>query len=189
MVSAERARRDSATAAVSAQQWLDSLDIRVRIEPLSDANLDRAAQLFNKTNQMNLSTRRLTKSELAAWAAAPDHAVLTFRVSDRFGDSGLTGIVGLDVSDGEARLVDFLLSCRVMGRSVEEAMLHVAVDRARERGASTLTATLQPTPRNGPCLEFFRRSGMRATGEHSFAWSTSDAYERPRWVTIDAPHH
>jgi FkbH-like protein len=128
----------------------------------------------------------MTTADLTAWAAAPDHVALTFRVSDRFGDSGLTGLVGLEIAGAEARLVHFLLSCRVMGRRVEDTMLHVAISQARLRGASRLVARFVPTPRNGPCLVFFRRSGLTADAD-TFTWNTAVPYERPSSVTVSEP--
>ena len=184
MYSDERNRTTSLSAVGSVQAWLDSLDIVVSAEPLNEANLDRTAQLFNKTNQMNLATRRLSREELVEWAAAPDHAVLTFRVADRFGDSGLTGVVGLAYEGTRALLTDFLLSCRVMGRGVEDTLLHAAVNHARARGAAELVAEFRPTERNAPCLEFLRRSGLRASGDNRFAWTTSESYPQPDFVTL-----
>jgi FkbH-like protein len=154
---AERGRQATLAAASSLDEWLSSLDLTIAVEPLAQGNLDRAAQLLNKTNQMNLSTRRLSEVELRAWADDPRHTLLTFRVADRFGDYGLTAIVGLDVSDGVGHLTDYLLSCRVMGRQVEETMLHVAVAHCRAQGARQLIDDFRTTPRNAPYLEFFRK--------------------------------
>ena len=184
MAAQERSRRSALAEADSLDDWLQSLDIAVAVEPLAPANLERAAQLFNKTNQMNLSTRRLSAGELAAWAAAPGHVLLTFRVRDRFGEYGLAGIVGLDVAAARARLVDFLLSCRVMGRRIEETMLHVAVAHAQTRRASTLAAELLPTSRNKPCLDFFARSGMRAASDRLFEWDLSKPFPCPSGVSV-----
>ena len=105
-------------------------------------------------------------------------------MADRFGDSGLTGIIGLRYDGAQAQLVDFILSCRVLGRQVEETLLHVAVVRARAHGALELIADGQPTPRNAPCLEFFRRSGFRAVADYRFVWTVADPYELPRGVTL-----
>ena len=184
MYAAERNRRTSRPEAGDLQAWREALDVTVTAEPLNAANLDRAAQLFNKTNQMNLSTRRLTTTELMAWAAAADQSLLTFRVADRFGDSGLTGLIGLVYEGTCARLVDFLVSCRVLGRNVEETLLHVAVTHARARGAAEVVAEFRPTERNAPCLAFFRQSRFRAVGDSLFVWNTSEPYERPPWVTL-----
>jgi FkbH-like protein len=184
MYAAERSRHASLSTATSLESWLQSLHIRIAVEALTAANVDRAAQLMNKTNQMNMATRRLSVQELQDWAGAADHLLLTFRVADRFGDYGLTGIIGLAFDRATVRLTDFLLSCRVMGRMVEEAMLSVAVEACRSRGASKLIADFSPTARNGPCLEFFRRSGLAPAGDHQFSWDLSRNYECPGVVSI-----
>ena len=184
MYAAERSRRCGLAASVNLDEWLQTLEIGVTVEALAGENLDRAAQLFNKTNQMNLATRRLSKPEIEAWAGWPENCLLTFRVRDRFGDSGLTGIVGLHFEGNEAHLADFLLSCRVMGRNIEETMLHVAVAHCRARQAATLLAEHRPGPRNRPCLEFFRRSGLRPAAANRFIWDASAPYACPQWVTV-----
>jgi FkbH-like protein len=187
MLAAERARRSGLAAAANLEDWLQTLDIKLHVEPLSGVNLDRATQLFNKTNQMTIATRRLTKPELEAWAAALGHSLLTFRVADRFGDSGLTGIVGLRFDGPDrtvAHLVDFLWSCRVAGRNVEDAMLNVAVTHCRAHGASTLRVEVTPTARNKPCVDFFHRSGLRPVADNVFVWDASQPYRCPPWVTV-----
>lgn len=185
MYAAERGRQETLKAAGDLQTWLQSLDIRVSVEPLQPANVERATQLLNKTNQVNMATRRLAQHELQEWAAQPGNLLLTFRVADRFGDSGLTGMVGLTFEGNTARMTDFLLSCRVMGRNVEETMLHAAVAHCRTRGVSSLVAEFTATARNTPCLEFLRRSGFVSTAEHRFAWDASRPYECPRWVVLE----
>jgi FkbH-like protein len=184
----ERKRREARAHVASLEQWLASLDIRVKAEPLSEASLDRAAQLFNKTNQMNLSTRRLTKEELWNWSQEPDRQVLVFRASDRFGDYGLVGLAGISLQDGEQReahLADFVLSCRAMGRKVEETMLHVAVGAARAAKAKNLRLEYIPTPKNQPCLTFFENSGLaKMDGATTYAWNPEQAYPKPPFVTL-----
>jgi hypothetical protein len=80
----------------SLEEWLNTFGIQVKIEALNENNLRRAAQLLNKTNQMNLSTRRLSEEDFLDWSQQEGNKVWTFRVSDRFTDSGLTGIVSLE---------------------------------------------------------------------------------------------
>ncbi len=184
MYATERDRKASVAASANLEQWFASLGVTVTVETLNQGNLERATQLFNKTNQMNLATRRLSAVELLNWASQDRRAVFTFRVADRFGDSGLTGIVGLEREDTGARLTDFLLSCRVLGRHVEEALLHIAVGRARAVGAAELIADFIPTARNRPCLDFFRRSGLKSVGEHRFVWNVSEPYDCPQFVTL-----
>jgi len=145
----------------SLEDWLRQLVIRVQVEELHPANLQRATQLLNKTNQMNLSTRRMSEAELMAWAEQKHRRLWTLRVSDKFGDAGLTGIVSLEIQDRKAQIVDFILSCRVLGRNIEEAMLSMAVRYAQALGAEEVCARYIPTPKNKPCLDFFKSLAPR----------------------------
>ena len=170
MYLSEAKRRELKKTAGSVEEWLDRLSIRVRIDPLGDENLQRAAQLLNKTNQMNLSTRRMSETELMAWARETHHHLWTIRVSDRFGDAGLTGIVSTVTRGRSALLIDFILSCRVMGRRIEDVMLAAAIGCARDLGLEAVCAEYRPTPKNKPCLDYFqsltppfKRQGQRFT--------------------------
>src|SRR5262249_10510123 len=91
----ERKRSDLKGQVGSLQEWLETLSMTVAVESLTVTNLPRVVQLLNKTNQFNLTTRRVTEAELMAWVAEPGRRLWTFRVSDKFGDSGLTGIASL----------------------------------------------------------------------------------------------
>jgi FkbH-like protein len=148
LYAAERKREQLQASVGSIDEWLLRLGLNVRVEPLGQANLTRTTQLLNKTNQMNLSTRRLTESELSGWAEGSGRSLWAVQVEDRFGDAGLTGIVSVEVSQTVATIVDFVLSCRVMGRKIEQAMVHVAVEHARGmRGPTGWRPTLCQRPR------------------------------------------
>jgi FkbH-like protein len=135
--------------------WLRSLQIQVRAAPLRRETLPRAAQLLNKTNQFNLSLRRLDEKSLWEWSQEPSHSAYTFHVSDRFGDFGLVGLATLSLSGSEAQIVDFVMSCRVMGKQVEEALLGYTVARAQAAGVARVLAAPVDGPRNGPAKQFF----------------------------------
>jgi FkbH-like protein len=156
MYVADRGRTALQKDVQSLARWLELLELEVSVERLSDSNLERAAQLFNKTNQMNLATRRLAAAELLAWAQSTTHALWTFRVKDKFGDYGLCGIASVVSSDGETYVNDFLLSCRVVGRGVEDAMLATVAQHAKQSGAISLAGEYIPTPRNQPCLKWLQ---------------------------------
>jgi FkbH-like protein len=185
MYATERERTATRLGTESLDDWLTSLELRVRVEPLDETRLPRAAQLLNKTNQMNLSTRRLSESELSEWARQPGNAFWTIRVADRFGDAGLTGLLGLSVEGNALRIVDYVLSCRVMGRKVEEAMAAVAVRFGRRQGVTEVVADYQPTAKNSPCLEFWRRSGFDSNGSDRFCWNASKEYPVPGVLTLE----
>lgn len=188
MYASEGRRRELAKQVASPEQWLESLDIRVEVAPLAEENLQRAAQLLNKTNQMNLATRRMPADALLAWARGEGRQMWTFRVADKFGDSGLTGLLGMEREGADARIVDFVLSCRVMGRKVEEAMLHTAVRHARSVSAENVRASFVPTERNGPCLAFWEGSGFNADEEKThFSWRCTRDYPCPDALELHQP--
>jgi FkbH-like protein len=186
----ERSRATEQASFASVDEWLATLETTVRVEALDEANLARVAQLLNKTNQLNLRTRRMTEAELRRWAELPGCSVHAFRVRDRFGEAGLTGILGLRIAGELALVEDFVLSCRVMGRKVEETIVHVASELAREAGSRILRAEYLPSAKNGPCLAFWRRSGLASEGEGEtgairFAWSLEQTYPLPSVVSLE----
>ena len=172
----ERKRMELKTQVTSLDEWLRTLDLNIRVEPLGPTNLSRATQLLNKTNQMNLSTRRMTELEFAAWAGVANHQVWVFHVSDRFGDSGLTGILSAETRGVRCQIVDFVLSCRVMGRKAEETMLHVVIEWSRAAQIREVRAVYLPTARNVPCQSFFQKSGLSVEGKNQFIWDTAREY-------------
>jgi FkbH-like protein len=183
----ERYREELKTRLGSLDDWLSNLRMEIKIDGLNQSNLQRAVQLLNKTNQMNLTTRRLTDRELLDWAQQSNHRFWTFSVSDRFGSSGLTGIASLAVEDGIGQIVDFVLSCRVMGRKVEEALVCTVVKHARTARLNSIYAQYIPTPKNAPCLDFWRRSGFAQRGQtgNVFTWKVQDDYPLPEAIRIE----
>ena len=185
--SADRDRRtnlERADNVGSLDEWLHTLQIKVQAEPINDVNRKRAGQLLNKTNQMNLTTRRMTEVELETWANANNRELWTFRVSDKFGESGLTGIASVERLGEEAVVTDYVLSCRVMGRRVEETIVHQVTESARNLGAKKLKVIYRPTPKNQPCLDFWRSSGFEYEGENTFVWDLNKPYPKPEAIEL-----
>lgn len=186
MYRSERQRGEARAAVGSLDDWLQTLETRIRVALLSAADLPRAAQLFNKTNQMNLATRRMPEAELAGWAEGEDRRLWTFTVDDRFGSQGLTGVLGVEANGERLKVTDFLLSCRVMGRRVEDVMLAVAARHARERGLAGGDAVYAPTAKNAPCLAWFKASPLRfEEATSSFHWEADDAIDFPPHIELD----
>jgi FkbH-like protein len=184
MYVSDRERRTLQVQLGSVEKWLEMLDLQMSVERLTRSNLERAAQLFNKTNQMNLSTRRMPPQELSEWATPKNHLLLTFRVKDRIGDYGLCGLASLDFNGSQARLVDFVLSCRAMGRGVEEAMISVMANRARESGYERVEATFIPTPKNKPCLRWLESQSAFVKEDGTFFLDLSRDIPLPKHVRI-----
>lgn len=184
LYSLERQRSEHKNSFSELEEWLKSIDIKVKCETLNSDNLQRVLQLLNKTNQMNLQTARYTEKELIDRTIDGVHEMCVFSVSDNFGDAGLTGVLGLKVDNDTLFITDFVLSCRVIGRKIEETMLSVAIDIAHQKSCKILKAKYLQTEKNKPCLDFFRSSGMKADGD-TFIWDVSKEYIRPYYVDLD----
>lgn len=185
MYTQERERNESQTVASSMDEWLQSLAIEVGIDSVGEGNIKRSVQLANKTNQMNLQTRRLTELELMKWLAdGNDRAAMTVTVADRFGDIGLTGLLSWQRAGDDLEVVDFILSCRAMGRQVENLMAHLAVEGARAAKRRSVVARLLPTERNRPCLDFWRNSGFTEVETNLFVWDAAQSYPKPDCISV-----
>lgn len=149
----ESERRDSMTLHANLDEWLHSLEIVVTARALRAMDQARAVQLLNKTNQFNLHTRRMSEGEFADWCAGEGRRCFTFSVADKYGDSGLTGLVSIEQEGGGWRVADYVMSCRVMGKGVEDAIIAEIV---RQTGAA-LRLEATPTAKNGPAREFAAR--------------------------------
>jgi FkbH-like protein len=184
----EKQRAFSRKTVSSAEEWLLSLDTEVTVEEFGEGNRVRVVQLLNKTNQMNLTTRRVSEQELQAWLKQGDRKLWAFRVKDKFGDSGLTGVLSLEVDADRGLITDFVLSCRVMGRHVENAMVAFAAKYCVGRGTRELRANYLPTPKNKPCLKFWSSSGfLFEPAENRFTWRLTEPYAFPEGIKIHPP--
>jgi FkbH-like protein len=184
MLVAEKARGASRARVGSFDDWVATLGLVLHFERLGTSNLTRAAQLLNKTNQMNLRTRRLSEQELLSWSHEDAHEMWTLSVSDRFGDAGLTGLLGLAREGEDIAVADYVLSCRVMGRRIEETMVWAATRRAVALGGRRLRIRPVPTAKNRPCLDFFERAGLvRATD--GYVWPLDRPQQTPSFLQIE----
>jgi FkbH-like protein len=164
---AEKARTAARSAADgdpdALRAHLRSLGLVVAVRRIGDADVARAAQLTQKTNQFNLTTVRRTEADVEAMRRDPAWRLYALDVTDRFGDYGTTGLVFAHRTDGATWDLDtVLLSCRVLGRGVESALLRVVTGDLMSAGAQRLTSTLIPTKKNAPVRDFLPRHGFVA---------------------------
>jgi len=143
-----RAEARTLAETMDLSEFLASLEMRAQVAPIDGLSLARATQLINKTNQFNLTTRRLTESAVQALAADPAVCTLTVRLADRFGDHGLVSVLIAAHRGSAVEIDDWLMSCRVLKRGVERMLLCRVADWARDHGANELRARFLPTGRN-----------------------------------------
>ena len=176
-------------SARSLDDWLGDLDTRVQVEELNQANLKRTVQLLNKTNQMNLRTRRFTEQELMYWLSTGLRKMWTFNVSDKFGNSGLTGVLSFEEEHPRGIIADYVLSCRVMGRKIEDTMIYVSIQYARSVGLDHVIAEYVQTHKNGPCLEFFKGTDfVFNANEGCFVWDLTRDFPLPSCIKIEGAY-
>ena len=172
MMMAEQ-KRENLGSTLTKEEFQRELGLKVEIFTAQEDDLDRIAQLINKTNQFNLTTIRRSLDEVRALAKSKDYAIFGITVSDKFGAYGLTGVMINAISpDVKTWTLDtLLLSCRVLGRGVETALLALLAEEARSLGAETLNASFIPTKKNAPAATYLPDHGFQSTGEQT--WSIS----------------
>lgn len=175
-------RKTLASVAGSVDDYIAQLDIKIQLAPFDEVNLPRILQLINKTNQFNLTTRRRGDAEVRALLAAGAYTQ-AMRASDRFGDSGLTGVL-IAIPDGAGLRVDtWLMSCRVLGRRLEEAMFGALVRYAAENHYAHITGEYIPTVKNSHVADLYIRLGCAEAGRDGesrlFRWETGRLFPVP----------
>ncbi len=157
---AQAKRSQLAGGAGSREEFLQSLSIVCTVLPVGEAPLARAVQLLGKTNQFNLTTRRHGAAEVERFAASG--VAIAVRVRDRFGDAGVVGLalVAQEVEQSAWRIDSFLLSCRVIGRGIETAMLGEIARLAREAGIQRIVGEYIPSAKNALCADFYPGHGF-----------------------------
>ena len=183
---AERRHKNPEAEGTDLPGYLASLDMLLTAQPIDELSLRRATQLVNKTNQFNLLTHRLTEAEIRSRSLGLESAhwiTLACRLTDRFGDHGLIAVLMARLRGTglmkEALIEDWLMSCRVLGRQVEDACLNLLVERALAVGARTLTGLYRPTAKNSQVRDLYLRLGFQ------LAARAPDGYTR--W-TLDLNH-
>ncbi len=183
----EAARKEAADKAPTFEAFLESLDMRIELSPFSPKNLDRIVQLLQRSNQFNLATRRHNQAQCEAFMRAPaNRLAMSVSLKDRFGDHGLISIVIAEIDRATMTLdiTDYLMSCRVLSRGVEEYVMNYLFDHAARLQLAMVRGHYVPTAKNGMVKEFYSRFGFTKTKEEengATEWALPvSAYEKKR---------
>jgi FkbH-like protein len=185
--------------AATHEDFFRSLEQEAEVVPVDEFTLARVAQLTQKTNQFNLTTRRYTEQQIEDLARRPGWQVLSLRLRDRYADNGLVGVAITHDEAGVCRIETFLLSCRVIGRTVETALLAYLAEAARERGARSLQGRFVPSKKNAPAKDFYRAHGFSLISTTSSGDVSEELWGAelsgpaapqlacPDWIRLNAP--
>ena len=172
LIHQEHARQTLRNDAIDLESYLASLELQVTMRIATAADMPRVAQLTQKTNQFNLSLKRRSEAELCRLPS--ESSIYVVDVRDRLGDYGLVGVCILVRSSkwsGDVGIDTLLISCRALGRGVEDATLYWIMELAKSWGCERLKAECVAGPRNQPIIDFLKRRGFEQAGESCFSLS------------------
>lgn len=150
----ERERKELSVSVISMDEYIEKLSMKVYISPIEEEDTDRATQLINRTNQFNLNSVRKNKEQLLSFLEGEGNAGYIVHCKDRYGDYGISGVILLSENEDGLVLDTFLLSCRVLGRRVENAVLSYLLSLCEKKGCKKLIAGYVDNGRNVPVKQF-----------------------------------
>ncbi len=165
MYQANAARSASQASFQNYDDYLLSLEMNGEIRSFIPAYMARIAQLTNKSNQFNLTTKRYTQSEIEAAAADPSYITLYGKLTDKFGDNGVVSVIIGNIEGTECRIDLWIMSCRVLKRQMENAMMDSLIEACREKGIEKIIGYYYPTAKNNMVREFYGERGFNKVSE------------------------
>jgi FkbH-like protein len=166
----EKKRIEFADSINNIDDFISQLDIKIDVQKAdkfrSRFAIPRIAQLTQKTNQFNLTTKRYTEEDISRLIEDNDMLVTYAHTSDKFGDNGIVGVCIVVKDPPEWNIEAFLLSCRVMSRRIEDRFMQFILGEAKKEGMQRVKARYIPTKKNLPCKNFLSHLGFRKEGEY-----------------------
>lgn len=163
--SLQQGRERMRVEAGNLEDYLRGLGTKVHVRPAQPADVARVHELFNKTNQFNLTTQRYSLADVERFLADPAYRVGVASAADNFGAMGTIGLFLVEVHDGVARLDSFLMSCRALGRGIETAIMNcVKREMAEQFACRQMYAKFIPSKKNTPAKDFLAAEGFQLEG-------------------------
>ncbi len=173
----ERLRKEAEKSFTDSAAFLRSLGLELTVYRDRTTSIERLSQLTEKTNQFNTNKHPLSVEELEAFIKDPQSSVFYGNVTDRFGDHGITAFALVHMDTLEWRIESFILSCRIIGRGIEEAFLYAIGTAALRSGAQTLRIDFAPTEKNEPAKKFVETRFIDLV-------SSVHTITLPEWITL-----
>ena len=180
----QRKRTELKTQVGNLDEFLKQLNISVDIKNADDFTIPRISQLTLKTNQFNLTTRRYQEEDIRKFVQGSEKIVGCAQIQDKFGDNGITGAYIINKDNEQQWTIDtFLLSCRVIGRGIEDGVLCHIIEKARKDGISQVRGEYIKTKKNQPAENFFENFGFKKEGDF-WIFDTKNQFKRPEHLVI-----
>ena len=166
MYKQEQNRQKLESTTENLNEYLKKLDIKIKIKLNDKFSISRISQLILKTNQFNLTTKRYQEEEIKEFVKDETMIVGCSEVDDKFGENGITNVFIIKTKPNEWVIDTFLLSCRIMGRGIEEGIIGKILEIAKNKGIEKITATFIPTEKNKPAENFLKNYGFKKEKEN-----------------------
>ncbi len=184
----EARRKQMAVQASSVKEYLKELEIQVEISSPQNFHIPRIAQLTQKTNQFNLTTRRYTEDNIRQFAEDSNWDVWYLQLQDKISDMGIVGVIMVRYDGIMGEIDSFLLSCRALGRGIENAFLIHVINSTQARGIKILKGEYIPTVKNKQAAEFYKKHGF-TNSKDSMKWELNlkeYAGKMPEWIKVNS---
>jgi FkbH-like protein len=192
MYQSENKRKELLVTTASYEDYLVELGIKAQIESARPDDLARVAQLTQKTNQFNLTTLRYTEDNIKELAESKDSDIYTLKVSDKISDLGLIGVAIVKYEGGTMLIDSFLMSCRALGRGLENALLAFLINSGAEKGAEKVIGRYVPSKKNIQTQDFYSKNNFMLIGNSNdytgweFEITDRTTLPYPDWVTVNS---
>lgn len=184
-----RQRNELAQASTDYADFLKALEMRAEIGAFKEIYFDRIAQLTNKTNQFNLTTRRCTRTEIERFANDPNYITLYGRLEDKFGDNGLVSVMVGERRGRELHIILWLMSCRVLKRGFEQAMMNSFVLKAKDGGIEKIVGGYFKTQKNSMVSTLYKDFGFEKISQNgddsTWALRTDDYINKEHFIRVN----
>ena len=183
-------RKEMRASTSSLEEYLSNLEIKVRIEKVEEQQIPRVSQLTQKTNQFNLTTRRYTESDIRRFTQQKQSDVFYLWFKDKFSEFGIVGTAILSYDDEIVSIDSFLLSCRALGRGLEQALLISLLNTAKENKYKRMIGHYVPTKRNMQVEKFYQTNGFKISEKIEAEYfiditsSNEKLFKMPKWITF-----
>ena len=184
MYAQQRERKELEKSISNLDDFLEQLDIKVKMKNSNEFLIPRISQLTLKTNQFNLTTRRYQEEEIRNFTNDHKFIVGCAQVLDKFGDNGITGVYIINKQDKIWSIDTFLLSCRIMGRGVENGILSQILIDAKHNGVEEIRANFIPTQKNKPAENFLPDFGFQKEGDN-WIYKLNNEIKLPKHLKVE----
>jgi len=185
----QRKRLEFSNIASDITEYLKALNMVVKLERANSFTIPRISQLTQKTNQFNMTTKRYLEEDIKKISDSNNYLIFSIQVEDKFGDNGITGVVIVDKNIDIWEIDTFLLSCRIIGRRVEEIMLAYILEEAKKENIKKLIGKFIQTKKNIPAKKFYKKNGFTLVegkeNEEIWEYPIEKEYKFPEFIRVN----